>query len=547
MKRAGVAVVFVVASLSAAWSGASGPMSTGEAARFGLTRAWFQQAEVDSSHGKAQTLMLDEGVLFVQTDQGKIDAINANTGERLWVTQVGEPGRITTQPAISHKYVATVNGSTVFVLNRVTGKVLWSASLPGAPGAGPCLSQQRVFIPLVNGRVIGYRLTPAVDLTADLKKQAETSDAKTGDAKTGDVKAAVKTDPRESLRLQQDKTPPISCISPGRALTTPVVLRETPGWEVVAWSTDKGFLCLAKVDRNSGKTFDLLYSIRTDKPIICSPAYVPPVERDLSTAGGLIFAGSQDGYVYAIQENGGDVAWRFPTGSPILESPVALGPFVFVTSEGGGLYCLNAKDGTERWAGPAANVTRFLAASRGRVYAVDATGQVQVLDARRGTPLATIPLESSPLKLTNVESDRLYVASPNGLVQCLHESELPQPLSRRFDAPIDPDLAPVDLSKTKKEGPAVSVSSGPSSGGPTASSAPRSTPKSPPKTNKKERTGKKGSDIFGGGPMEQTPSKQKGGKNKQKGGNQMGPGGMLPGGMMPGGMMPGGGGAGGNR
>ena len=183
MKRAGVAVVFFVVALSAfpaASRGASGLISTSEAARFGLTRAWFQQAEVDSSRGKAQSLILDEGVLFVQTDQGKIDAINANTGERLWVTQVGEPGRITTQPAISHKYVAAVNGSTVYVLNRVTGKILWSASLPGAAGAGPCLSQQRVFIPLVNGRVLGYRLTPAVDPTADLKKRPEAGDAQSG-------------------------------------------------------------------------------------------------------------------------------------------------------------------------------------------------------------------------------------------------------------------------------------------------------------------------------------------------------------------------------
>ena len=327
-------------------------------------------------------------------------------------------------------------------------------------------------------------------------------------------------------------------------LTTPVVLRETPGWEVVAWSTDKGFLCVAKVDRNSGKTFDLLYSIRTDKPIVCSPAYVPPVDRDSSTAGGLIFAGSQDGYIYGIHENGGDVAWRFPTGSPILESPVALGPFVFVANEAGNLYCLNAKDGIEKWAGPAANVTRFLAASRGRVYAADPTGQVQVLDARRGTPLATIPLESAPLKLTNVESDRLYVASPTGLVQCLHESELAQPLSRRFAETIDPDLVPIDPSKAaKKEAPPISVAPAPPSSASSGSSTPRSTPKAAPKTSEKERTGKKAGDVFGGaGPYEQTPSKDKGGKNKQKGRESGGiPGGM---GAMPGGM---GGIPGGNR
>jgi hypothetical protein len=533
MKRVRVAAVLcgvVIVASSAASSWASGLIPESDAARFGLTRAWFHQAEVDPARGKVQSLVLDEGVLFVQTDQGKIDAVNANTGERLWVTQVGEPGRITTQPAVSHKYVAAINGSTVYVLNRVTGKILWSASLPGAPGAGPCLSQQHVHIPLVNGRVIAYRLTPAVDPMADVKKVPEDAGAK----------PAAQVDLRESLRLRQDKTPPIGCISPGRVLTTPLVLRQNPGAEIIAWTTDKGLLCVGKVDRNSQQSFDLLYTVRTDKPIVCSPAYVPPADPDASSVGGMIFAGSQDGYLYAIYEGTGDVAWRFPTGSPILESPVALGPFVFVTNEAGNLFCLNAKDGTEKWAGPAPNVARFLAASRGRIYAADATGQVHVLDARLGTRLATVPLEASPLKLTNVESDRLFVATPTGTVQCLHESELIQPLTRRFAEAKDPDLIPVDPTKVaKKEPPTVGAVASSSPSVPRSTTPKSTTPKSTtPKTTKKERTGKKGSDIFGGGPFEQ----QVGGKNKGGGKNKrggMGPGGSAPAGLgMPG--MPGG-------
>jgi hypothetical protein len=34
-----------------------------------------------------------------------------------------------------------------------------------------------------------------------------------------------------------------------------------------------------------------------------------------------------------------------------------------------------------------------------------------------------------PIKMINFQTDRIYLASDTGLIQCLHEIELPQPLN----------------------------------------------------------------------------------------------------------------------
>ncbi len=106
------------------------------AARHGLARQWFNQADVDLSRGRVTDLVLDRGTLFVQTDQAILQAIDAETGQTLWSVQVGRRGHPSLRPATNADMVAVVNGSNLFVLNRHQGKVLWQQAIPGAPALG---------------------------------------------------------------------------------------------------------------------------------------------------------------------------------------------------------------------------------------------------------------------------------------------------------------------------------------------------------------------------------------------------------------------------
>jgi hypothetical protein len=70
------------------------------------------------------------------------------------------------------------------------------------------------------------------------------------------------------------------------------------------------------------------------------------------------------------------------------------------------------------------------------VYAADARAQLLILDAAKGTSLAMLPLADATIPLVNQQTDRIYLASASGLIQCLHETALTQPL--RYDEPEKP-------------------------------------------------------------------------------------------------------------
>ena len=48
----------------------------------------------------------------------------------------------------------------------------------------------------------------------------------------------------------------------------------------------------------------------------------PPWSGLLSTAGGLVFGGSSEGYFFALDASSGKPLWKFPTGGAIFANPI---------------------------------------------------------------------------------------------------------------------------------------------------------------------------------------------------------------------------------
>src|SRR3954467_6948308 len=106
-------------------------------ARLGLTRAWYAQVGSPRSSGSIAHLNFDRGSLLVQTTRGTVALLDGETGRTLWATQVGPPDRTSTEPDANEEFVAVVNGSSLYVLDRLTGHLLWQRAVGGVPGAGP--------------------------------------------------------------------------------------------------------------------------------------------------------------------------------------------------------------------------------------------------------------------------------------------------------------------------------------------------------------------------------------------------------------------------
>jgi outer membrane protein assembly factor BamB len=400
------ATVFCLATVGGVLDAApSALISEPAAERHGLTRPWFTQVELDQARAQLNDVVLHEGTLFAQTDRAMVQAIDAETGRTLWAKQVGLRGHPSLPPGANRHVVAIINGSRLYLLDRFNGDLLWEKELDGSPGAGPDLSAQRVYVPLANGLMIAYRLDAP-------PKDAETEKE---EASLAAINAASGKQPPLPVSLT---TPPLFCQSYGHTFVQPLVIRENLKEEYVIWPTDRGYLNVARIDRTSQNGLLLKYRLETGAAIVGRPSYLPPDPKEVGDSG-LIVTASRDGFVYVFREKDGRSLWRFSIGEPIVTSPAVIEDYVFVSSELGGMYCLSSATGKEIWFAP--DLAQFVAVGKARVYAADTLGRLVVLDARSGMRLDVLPAENTPIKVLNTSTDRIYLATRGGLIQCLHE------------------------------------------------------------------------------------------------------------------------------
>jgi outer membrane protein assembly factor BamB/tRNA A-37 threonylcarbamoyl transferase component Bud32 len=81
------------------------------------------------------------------------------------------------------------------------------------------------------------------------------------------------------------------------------------------------------------------WRFRTRGPVVSSPAY----------GDNTIYIGSADGFVYALEALGGRESWKYEVGKAVTSSPFAYGDAVYVGAVDGALYCLHAKTGELLW------------------------------------------------------------------------------------------------------------------------------------------------------------------------------------------------------
>ncbi len=84
---------------------------------------------------------------------------------------------------------------------------------------------------------------------------------------------------------------------------------------------------------------DTKWKFKTDGKIFSSP-----VAKD-----GIIFIGSEDGYLYAIEENSGNLKWKFKTNGAIHSSPSIYENTIYFGSFDGYYYAVDTKTGNQIW------------------------------------------------------------------------------------------------------------------------------------------------------------------------------------------------------
>jgi outer membrane protein assembly factor BamB len=315
-------------------------------------------------HPRLSSQVFHDVSLYVMTDQGVVQSIDGETGRTRWTTAVGSPRRFSEIPAANSRFVAAVNGSDLYVLDKNDGKLAWQQRLRNAPGAGPAVADDFVLVPMVDGKV-------------------------------------------ESYQLDDYRQPPWIFKSHGRIAVPPICTGAN-----VAWTTDLGFLYVGAGDSQA-----IRYRLETSGTITCAAAYLPP-DR--------IVVASTDGYVYCVQEGNGTVLWRFSTGEPIDRSPVVIGDALYIVTNDDNLFRLSSAEGKEQWL--ISGVRSFVAGSQDRIYCIDNAGRLTIVEVATGTRIGSLPTETLDLVFVNGQTDRIFLGRNTGTIQCLREIEHEHPI-----------------------------------------------------------------------------------------------------------------------
>lgn len=342
----------------------------------GLTRAWFTQAALMTGVQRVAGAELQDGVLYVLSSAGTIQAFDAKTGENLWTNRLGDPSQPATGPAIRRTVkelaeggtsvttrCAIIVGTTIHVLDAVNGVEIESHEIHGSTDTAPVLGDDYVYVSALGGRLIGYPI-----------------------AKPRSVNFRI--------------------ASPGQLYATPLLASGQ-----VIWTTAKG-----EVYGAAAETGRPAYRFNAAAPVVGTPA---------SVEDSLYFA-NERGVIYAMDAERARPLWRTSVGSSVSRPVVGVADTVFVTADGPTLHAFGRESGDHTWIvdGP----SEVVSVSPERVYAVTPQGALAVLDRKTGRPLASWPAGGELQPVTNTQTDRLYFVSESGLIQCFHEANLAEPV-----------------------------------------------------------------------------------------------------------------------
>lgn len=289
---------------------------------------------------------------------------------------------------VSDKYVCLTNGMTLFCLEAATGKPLWHQRMDRTAGGGPVITDKFVYVPKVNGTL-------------------------------------------EVFSLDDPNKPTDELLSFGRAMNSPVKTRLGN----TAWVTDRQTMFVAPL----GEIIEpISYRIGFNRPISGNVA---------AGQDDTLVVVTDDGAVHCFSEPRGALLWKQFLTNPLRVDPLIVGDDIFLVSLGPSLTVLSLETGREKWT--ADRISQVLSVSADRVYAKDETGRILVLDRKSGRRISVVDSVGLSFAVTNPVSDRFYVGTRSGIVQCVRQID-----KERVELNLALDLKPnIPVDEGTNEGP----------------------------------------------------------------------------------------------
>lgn len=364
-----------------------------ELSRFGLERYWWGQAELNPSRDRVRHVSIDEEMVYVLSTGGIVTAFDSETGQRRWAVLLGRFDQPSFAVVSNQRLALVIVGSTLYAIQKSSGDLAWTLTLPGQPSASPGVDENRVYVGNLDGSVYAFNLRKIRMLYEEQRLPEWSMEAM-------DWRATAS---------EEITSPPLS-----------------NGRTVTYCSRDGSLYSVVAADKH------LVYQLETNGAIVAP----------LASSGKIQFLASEDNTFFAINSQNGRILWDFTSGLPVRRAPFVIGNDLYLTPDRGGMFCLNANEGTERWWQP--RFHSYIAVIGPAVYATDVEGNLIRASREDGAISAKLPMRQFSVKVQNDRTDRIFMSTESGLVIALRARGETIPVYHKFPdrLPILPEVEP---------------------------------------------------------------------------------------------------------
>ncbi len=366
--------------------------TTTELAQLGLKRHWHTYIPIQGARDGISFLQILHNQIVVQSRMGAVASLDLEGGTTQWRVLPGVPYQAFQIPCgVNEHNIVVLAGGKLCGLDRKTGMTEWSLEVPGIPATAAAADDEHLYVGTSDGMVRGYFLPFSLRQSLNYTSRSEFEEA---------LRRRGLSSERINSRIPEMiwsyKLPAAMRVAPA-VFGTHVVLADGEG---TVYSIENERRSVGDMFRAGGS-----------------------VVADLAQTGDMFYLASLDRQVYAGEQVSGkmELRWRYTAGSKILQKPMPIGQDLFVVSKDEGMTRLDRFSGTAFWSLPSAK--RFLAASHRLVIGLDDHNQMLIIDRSRGSILATWSAKAFTILSPNEYTDRIVLASHDGLILCLRDMD----------------------------------------------------------------------------------------------------------------------------